>query len=191
MSTALSAYLHLPSRIRAAIRGLDEKGLDLRGGSEGWSVRETVHHLVEANLIASNMIIAALANDGQEFDWTWVHPNKRWMQRVGYDVASVEPAIAMLGAIGRHLAQLLTNRPEALKRTVSLNDTPGAERYTRTIEEILEQEVEHAGGHLGDVQSIIARGGTAPPSAAPRRRTTRRTAKAAAPSRKATPRSRT
>jgi len=159
MNNTLTAYLRLPSRIRAAIRGLEENELDLRGGSEGWSIRETVHHLVEANLIASNMILAALANDGQEFDWTWVHPNKRWMQRLGYDKASVGPAIAMLGAIGKHLAQLLDDRPAALERTVSLNDSPGAERYTKTVEEILAQEVEHAAGHLGDVQAIRAKHG--------------------------------
>lgn len=140
----LSEWMKVPTRIRAAIRGVD---LDARG-REGWTIRETVHHVIEANLIAGNMIIAAMAEDGQEFDWTWVNPNKSWMRRLGYDTASVEPAIAMLRALTRHIAELIAQKPAAMKRTVSLNDAPGAPRYLRTIEEIIREQIEHAESHL-------------------------------------------
>ena len=136
------------------MRGLSEEELDHRGGGEGWSIRENVHHLVEANLIASNMIIAALATDGYEFDWTWVQTGRKWAQRLGYDKISIEPAIALLRALGRHIAALVSAQPGALARKVRLNDKPGAPRYTMTVEKILEQEIEHVRGHLGDIQSI-------------------------------------
>ena len=61
MKDALTEWTTLATRIRAAIRGLSDEELDRKVTSEGWSVREVVHHLVEANFVASGMILAALA----------------------------------------------------------------------------------------------------------------------------------
>ncbi len=72
----LAAWVEIPGRIRNSLRDLNESDLRLRGASEGWSIRETVHHLVEANLVASNMIIAAIATNGCDYDWTWINPDK-------------------------------------------------------------------------------------------------------------------
>ena len=148
----LATWNQIPRRIGDAIRGLKENDLNLRGESEGWSIRETVHHLVEANLVASNMIIAALATNGCNYDWTWVNPSTAWMRRVGYDTAQVEPAIEMLGTLCRHISVLVVAKPSALARKVKLNDAPGARRYVMTVEKILRQEVKHAEEHLHEVR---------------------------------------
>ena len=148
----LAAWNKIPRRIRDSIRGLNESDLRLRAGSEGWSIRETVHHLVEANLVASNMIIAALATNGCNYDWTWVNPDKSWMRRVGYNTANVSPAINTLRTLCRHISSLVAAQPGALTRTVKLNDAPRATRYVITVEKILWQEVEHANEHLGDIR---------------------------------------
>src|SRR4030065_189516 len=89
----LTAWNKIPSRIRKSVRGLNESDLRLRAGSEGWSIRETVHHLGEANLVASTMIIAALATNGCNYDWTWVNPSKSWMRRIGYNTANVRSGL--------------------------------------------------------------------------------------------------
>ncbi|MGH2567728.1 MAG: DinB family protein [Bacteroidota bacterium] len=151
LQDVLVAWNQIPRKIGNAIRGLRENDLNLRGGSEGWSIRETVHHLVEANLVASNMVIAALATNGCNYDWTWVNPSTAWMRRVGYDTAPVEPAIETLRALCRHISVLIAAKPGAFTRKVKLNDTPGARRYVMTVEKILWQEVNHADEHLHDV----------------------------------------
>lgn len=149
----LAAWNKIPGRIRNSIRGLSGSELDLKGGSERWSIRETVHHLVEANLVASNMIIAALATDGCDYDWTWVNPNKLWMRRVGYDTANVDLAIKTLNALCQYISALVAAQPNALARRVKLNDSPRDTRYVMTVEKILRQEVEHAKEHLGDIRA--------------------------------------
>jgi len=148
----LIEWRNISGRLQRSIRGLSESDLELRGGSDGWSIRETVHHLVEANLIASNIIIAALARDGCDFDWTWVNPDKSWMSRMGYDKATVQPALKTLSFLSRHISGLIANQPQALGRSVRLNDAPGAKRYRMTIEKLLWQEVEHANTHLEDIR---------------------------------------
>lgn len=151
---AVNEWAKIPVDIRKSIQRLSDADFDRRGGSEGWSIREYVHHLVEANLVASTMIIAALANSGGEFDWTWVNPNEAWMKRVGYDKADVEPALTVLTAVCDYIAGIIVAQPGMLERYVKLNDSPGAERYNATVEKILKDEREHANHHLADIRSI-------------------------------------
>jgi hypothetical protein len=154
MADYLLEWQKIPDRIRRSVRSLGDPDLELRGGSDDWSIRETVHHLVEANLIASNMIIAALATDGGYFDWTWVNPDKEWMRRVGYSAADIRPATDLLAAVCRHISQLLEIKPRSLRRKVRLSDFPDGPPYEITVDEILQQEVEHAEQHLSDIINI-------------------------------------
>jgi hypothetical protein len=144
----VTRWMAIPNQLRTAVRGLSGERLDARAGPESLSIRQTVHHLVEANLIASNIVIAALANSGSTYDWTWVMPGRPWMQRLGYDKAPVEPAVATLGALVRHLAAILEATGDGGQRTIQLYDAPGAPRYTKTVEQVLADEVSHAREHL-------------------------------------------
>ena len=149
---ALEAWRAIPVHIEKAIEGLSEDALDLRGrtddGAEGLSIREIVHHLVEANLVASNIMIAALAKTGCTYDWSWLTPGGDWMKRMGYDRAPVRPALATLNALCAYIAGLVTATDDGSRREVRLLDAPGAELYTKTVEGLFRQEVEHAEEHL-------------------------------------------
>ena len=48
----------------------------------------------------------------------------------------------------------------ALKRKVRLFDSPGAEIYTKTVAELIQQEIDHAEQHLSDVRKkrLVKRG---------------------------------
>jgi hypothetical protein len=148
---ALRAWLAIPRTIDKALEDLSEEDLDLRGGTDAWSIRETVHHLVEANLVASNIIIAGLAKSGCIYDWSWVTPDADWMQRVGYSTAPVRPAVKTLQALSDYIAGLIRATSDGFLREVQLLDAPGAQLYTMTVEDLLRQEIEHAEGHLRTV----------------------------------------
>jgi len=144
----IARWMGIPAQLRRALRGVPEKQLSKRAGGEGMTLRETVHHLVEANLVASNIIIAALAKSGSTYDWTWVNPGGSWMRRLGYNRAPIGPAIATLSALCRHIAAILSVRPGRLRCTVRLFDAPGSPKYTKTVGQILLDEVSHAREHL-------------------------------------------
>ena len=150
---ALEAWLSIPARIEAALDGLTEADLDLRGGEAQWSIRETVHHLVEANLVASNIIIAGLGKSGCVYDWSWLWPNTSWNQRLGYSTAPVRPALDTLRALCEHIAGLIRTA-DGPQREVQLLDSPGAQLYTRTITDILLQEIKHVDEHLPSIPEI-------------------------------------
>ncbi len=143
----------VPRRIREAIGGLGDTELSIRGGSEGWSIREYVHHLVEANLIVSHVVLAALGTPGCTYDWSWVNPDRHWMERLSYDRAPVEPAVLLLEVLTRHISNLLALSPSGLKQHVGILDTPGAVPRKTTVAKLLRDEVAHATHHLVDIES--------------------------------------
>jgi hypothetical protein len=147
-SEIIRGWLHLADEIQKALDGLGESELDLRGGPEDWSIRETTHHLVESSLIAANILIAALATNGCVFDWSWVNPDKSWMKRLGYDSAPIGPALQALRTLSEHFAGLIGAHPDGLMRTVRLLDAPGAKPHAETVEDILREQIEHTAGHL-------------------------------------------
>ncbi len=147
----LRAWASIPRKIRRAIAGLSARDLMLRGGSEGWSIREYVHHLVEANLVASTSVLAALGKPGCKFDWSWVTPNTQWMKRLGYDRAPLEPALKLFETLCSHVVGVARRVPGGMKRHVKLIDAPGAKLRRRTLRQVLDDECEHAQHHLRDV----------------------------------------
>ncbi len=152
-AAVVADWARIPGRIRRAIAGLKGGGLKVRGGSEGWSVAEHVHHLVEANLIASHVVLAALGKPGCTYDWSWVTPDRGWMARLSYDRAPVEPALRLLTALTRHVASLVTLAPGAVEKHVELLDAPGKPTRPSTVAQILRAEVEHATHHLAHIDT--------------------------------------
>ncbi|MEX0733602.1 MAG: hypothetical protein WD944_12295 [Steroidobacteraceae bacterium] len=148
---ALRAWGSLPRLIRKAIRGLPARDLGRRGGSEAWSVRKYVHHLLEANVIAATIIIAALGKPGSVYDWSWVRPEGEWVRRLGYNRVAVEPALAFFEHLCRYVTLVVRAAPRGLRSPVRLKDTTAGTLTRKTVEQILRDEWEHAQHHLQDI----------------------------------------
>jgi len=160
MNPALQSWLTIPAVIEKAVDGLSDGDLDKRGGADGASIRETVHHLVEANLIAANIMLAALASERTvTYDWSWVWPNVAWMQRMGYNTAPIVPALQTLHALCDYYVVIIENIPKGLSREVQLLDSPGAAIYSKSVEDILVQESKHVEEHIRDIAEIRAKEG--------------------------------
>lgn len=150
----LAAWRAIPSRIRRATRGLSATQLDRRGGSESWSVREYAHHLIEANLVAATIVVAAVGSPGCRYDWSWMWPSRKWMRHLGYSNAPLEPAIRILEGLTAHLGGILARSPRKLSTRVRVAGTRNGRGKLTTIRKVLQDEVEHADHHLGDVAAI-------------------------------------
>lgn len=148
----IRSWRRIPRQAEKTVRGLSREELSARKSRKMMSIHETVHHVVEANIIAASMIIAAIGKDGATYDWTWLYPNLDWIKRMGYAKAPLKPAIRMLDCMNEHVANLVRVNPKVLKRKVTLRDTPEGESYSMTVEQIMEHEIGHAIGHLKEVQ---------------------------------------
>jgi hypothetical protein len=155
MKTAdlLNAWQQVPAEIDTLISGRSDAQLAKIPGSEGLSLKELVHHLTEANIVAATMIIAALGASGSTFDWSWLWPNREWTDRMGYGKVPTATSLRTLENMIAHVSNVVKAAGRgALKRKVRLFDSPGAETYTKTVAELIQQEVDHAAQHLVDVR---------------------------------------
>lgn len=138
-----------------ALEGLTDDDLNLRGGPDGWSIRENVHHMVESYLAACTIVIAAMGTNGYVYDCSWMNLDRERMERMGYNRGTVAPAIEVLSALCRYVAALLGAVPGALHCEVKLLAAPGTEPYVMTVEEMIRQEAEHARKHMQEITDTL------------------------------------
>jgi hypothetical protein len=143
----------IPDELARAVAGLTDEELDRRGAPDGMSIREIAHHLAEAAVVASAIVVGAVGSGGRPFDWSWMVPNMEWTRRMGYATLPVGPAVAALRALTAHLRPLLETAGR-LESGVALVDTPGAEPRTTTVEGVLRDEIRHAADHLEELRAI-------------------------------------
>ena len=157
LASTVREWKAIPRDLRRAVAGLPASRLRRRGGSEGASILEYAHHLVEANVVASTIALAALGSPGCRFDWSWMYPDARWRKSLGYGRAPLGPALDLLESLCRHVAGLVLSAPRGGSRFVRLVDSPGARARRRTVEQILFEECEHARQHLRDIEEAKGR----------------------------------
>ena len=150
----LKKYLQLPDRLEAAIAGLSESDLDLRG--EGWSIREYVHHTVEGELLWEINLRAAAGYDGIAFPMTWyfVQNQDTWAERWGYDRRPVEPALALLRGATRNLVDFLTCLPEAWERSGRITWRGEEKETVYSVRDIVLMHIGHMDQHEADIRAI-------------------------------------
>jgi hypothetical protein len=145
MTNVLHEWRRIPARVEAALAQgpLDEVVAD------GMTRREIVHHVVEANVVAASIVIAALGSPGATYDWSWMQPFGVWMDRMDYRRKPLEPSLRMLRAVNDWVAAQIEPLADGLDREVLLRDAPDAEPRRATVADVLRQEIEHADEHLG------------------------------------------
>ena len=154
---ALTAYEQIPAKIASAIARIPSDKLDSSGGTSEMSLRETIHHLVEANIVAASMMIAALGSAKATYDWSWLWPGRDWCDRMHYDAVPLDASVATLNGLVQHIANIVHLRDDAALLKVSVHDTPGATPYFLTIAQIIDKEAKHVDEHLGEM--VITREG--------------------------------
>jgi hypothetical protein len=153
--TILKKYLQLPDRLEAAIAGLRESDLDLRG--EGWSIRQYVHHTVEGELMWQLYLRAILGTNGIEFpiQWYFAISQDEWAEHWVSDKRAVEPTLALFRASTRSLAELLRCiDPDAWSHFGCVT-WPGAKEVKRyTVRDIVLMHLGHMDQHTADIRAI-------------------------------------
>ncbi|MEQ1645001.1 MAG: DinB family protein [Pyrinomonadaceae bacterium] len=151
----INEWRQIPTNIDAIISGLSNDDLGRQVEALGFSVRATVHHLVEANIVTASMIIAAMGKSGATYDWTWLYPNADWCSRLGYESTPIEPSLDALRGLIMHITNIVASQDDALERMVTVSNSPGAPTYTLTVGQMIKQEVDHAAEHLADVRKAV------------------------------------
>jgi hypothetical protein len=149
----LVKYVTMPDELEVALAGLSESNLDLARAPDAWTIRQIVHHIVDADDITNTIIKAALGKPGCAFGLEWYDPDNTWAKTLDYASQPTAPAIALLRASHRHLEQLLRQLPDAWERYVMIKRFATAEETKLTVGQLIHSQTSHAFHHIEQIRA--------------------------------------
>lgn len=149
-AAVLADWRGIPALVRELAANRSAAELDRRADPDVMTIREAVHHLVEANVVAASMVVAALGAPGAVYDWTWLVPDGAWMERLGHATKPVEPSLALLDALVAWVAAQVEPLDGALQRPLRLRDGDAVTPFT--VADLLRMQVDHVREHLGEAR---------------------------------------
>ena len=106
----IKTIVDLPAQVASAVAGLDESQIDTPYRPDGWTVRQTVHHIADSHSNSLTRFKLALTED----DPPTIRPyyEDRWAE-LGDNKLPVDISLKMIDAIHARWAALLDSMTEA------------------------------------------------------------------------------
>lgn len=151
----LTNYAKGPEQLESALAGLEEADLDVAAASDGWTIRQIAHHIVDGDDLWSLCIKAALGDSRGLFSycWYWEKPQDEWADNWGYAEREIAPSLALFRAKRRHISQLLHQTPDVWEKHTLITVPDGDEKAT-SVRYVVEMQTNHLKGHIEDIQVI-------------------------------------
>ncbi len=137
-----------PQAVAEAVKTYPEASWDYRAAPDEWTIRETANHLAESEavgLMRSRQAIAEPGSDVRGYD------EKAWTAKLHYDRRSAVDAAALFGLLRESTAELLEQLTEA---EWDQSWYTHSEHGKQTLEDWLERYVNHAAGHMAQMQEV-------------------------------------
>lgn len=99
-----------PANLRAAVSGLSEEQIDTRYREGGWTLRQVVHHLADAQLNGFVRFKLALTEDRPAIK---TYEEALWAETADGREAPIELSLTLLEALHRRWVLLLESLPES------------------------------------------------------------------------------
>jgi uncharacterized damage-inducible protein DinB len=148
----LDEIANAPANLRAAVKGLSEKQLDMPYRPEGWTVRQLAHHVPDSHLNAYVRFKLALTEEDPTIK---PYAEDRWAQLADTQATPVEVSLALLDSLHDRWTRLLRSlQPEDWKRTFR-----HPELGPMTLEKNLALYAWHGRHHVAHITALRERSG--------------------------------
>jgi hypothetical protein len=101
---AIDDLAALPTELRKAVDGLDDRQLDTPYRPEGWTVRQVVHHIADSHMNAFARMRKALT---EEDPGIFAYNEKAWAELPDSRLAAVDLSLALIDALHGRLTMML------------------------------------------------------------------------------------
>jgi len=148
-------YADKPKHLEAAIAGLPSTDLDLTPNADGWTIRQIVHQAAEGDDLCKAFVKRVIGNLHGQFGlaWYWQIMQDKWAERWAYQDRAIGPSLALFRASRGHIGPLLEHVPGAWEKSLRIRWPKGEEQEVSVVW-VLEMQIRHLEGHLGDIRSI-------------------------------------
>ena len=157
-STLVAQFTMGPAQLKQALQGLSESELDLREG-EGWSIRQIVHHLADAEDLWRPFIRQALGCQPAPFvmDWFFQIPQAEWANAWHSAGRAIGPSLDLLDASRAFIVELVEAVPGALEMSLAVR-LPGGGEERGQVSDIIALQTRHISEHIAEIRRILAKG---------------------------------
>lgn len=145
----LQMYRDGVNQLREALRGLDDRMLDLAMAPGKWSIRQHTLHLIDLELVTIHKVKFALAESGKSFIGT-SFTQESWSRGLDYAHRPIEPEVQLFALLREHILGMCSSLPLALERYVRTADK------IETVERLLKMMAGHANHHIRTIREIRA-----------------------------------
>ena len=148
----LARLAEAPAKLRAAVEGLSDAQLDTPYREGGWTLRQVVHHLADANL---NWYIRPKLAVTEDVPMTKTYAEQSWSELADAWTAPVEPSLRIVeGVTERWVIFLRSLGPADWSRRFQ-----NSEWGTLTVEDVLRAMAWHSRHHTAHITRMRERMG--------------------------------
>lgn len=147
----IARFLAGIEELDAVLQGLSEAELDLAREEGKWTIRQIVHHIVDAEDIWETGIKAALGNSGCSFNFSWYITDNKCAEPLDYARRPIEVALELFKKIRPHVVELIEHLPGARERYVIVKrpEIPDGKKFT--VDEIIDWQILHLNIHIEQI----------------------------------------
>lgn len=143
----LQEYEEGPDLVVQAIRDVPKEIIDAVPGPDRWSIHETLVHLSDSEIVASDRIRRALAEDNATVQ---VYDEEEWARRLDYKELDADLALALVIALRKVNVDLLAN----IRRKDWLKTAIHSERGPLTVGDYVQTYIGHITYHVDQINRI-------------------------------------
>lgn len=148
VAPVFARFVRGPAVVREAVRGVGPSSIS-RPGREGWSIRDVLVHLADAELVRAVRFRLILAEDEPEL---FVFDEGNWKRKLQYLWRSPEAAIALFESLRFASAELLRECDAKAWDRTGIHPADGP----LSVRELLQRGANHAEEHAAQVRELRA-----------------------------------
>jgi hypothetical protein len=140
----------------ALMKTVTEDQLDWRGTTDGWSMRQVLHHLTDDGNVFTFIIERALATPGCKVFFGGFPGNEVWADQLAFNQRPVTHALALMRAQTKFVVELVSAFPDRWGNQVGYYNEASEKQVDQSVENILVMLTEHRREHLAMIKNILA-----------------------------------
>ncbi len=142
----------LPAKVEAAVRQLNEEQLSTPYRTNGWTVRQVVHHLADSHMNAFIRVKLLLTEERPTLK---PYDQDKWAVLSDTAKMPIASSLAILHGVHDRWSVLFENLPDASWSRSGIHPETGEV----TVESLLSTYARHGDDHLGQITGLIAERG--------------------------------
>ena len=148
----LTLYAKAPDELEITLKGIAESDLDKRLTPETWSIRQTIHHMVDGDTMWTLLMKTAIFNSDCSFDFGWYTSNDMSAEGLRYAERSIEPVVQLFHANRTQMTQLFALLGDVGGRSIQLITSQGP--HPVLLSQMIAIQASHAMEHIGEIRAI-------------------------------------